>query len=274
MSEIPRLSASIAHKLTTECPLSAWSAHRLLGNHKEKKKESQLEGQLWHAALLEGGAGIEVLDFDAFRSKDAKEARDKALHDGKIPLVRPKWDAMQPAVEAVLERLHAHGIDLDGVTEERIEWDQRATSGETVACSGFIDHRKDLVIDDLKTGSGFTSEHMAGQLIAKGHSLLQDAAYRSAISARLLEDIERVKMRYIFVQTQEPYAITPVEMSGEYKEISRLRWQRAIDIWAECLGKGTDRKYWPGPVEPGTIATVHPPGWMMAQELEEEALRA
>ena len=272
MGEIPRLSPSIADKVL-QAPILGWSAHRLLGNHREKKKESQVEWQLWHAALLEGGAGIEVLDFDAFRSKDAKEARDRALHDGKIPIVRPKWEAMQGGVEAIKEQLHTHGINLDGVVEERIEWEQRATSGEAVACSGYIDHRNGMTIDDLKTGSGFTSKHMAGQLIAKGHSLLQDAAYRSAISAIHLEDLERVKMRYVFVMTQEPYVVTPVEMSGEYKEISRIRWQRAIDIWAACLANGTNRKHWPGAVEAGTIATVHPPGWMMSQEMEEEALR-
>ena len=275
MGETPRLSPSIAHRLTTECPLSAWSAHRLLGNHREKKKESQVEGQLWHAALLESGSGIEVIDCDAFRSKIAKEARDKALHDGKIPITAPKWEAMQDAVLAIQAQLRAHGVELgEGVVEERIEWDQRTTAGEMVACSGYIDHRKDLQIDDLTTGSACTSKRMASMLVAKSHALLQDAAYRSAIAALHDVDLERIQMRFVFVQTQEPYAVTPLSMSGEFRELSLLRWQRAIDDWAKYLALGTDRKHWPGPVEEGETGTIHPPGWMMAQELEEEAMRS
>ena len=274
MNEIPRLSASIGHKLTTECPLSAWSAHRLLGNHKQKTTDSQLAGRLWHAGILEGNHGVEVLDFDAFRSADAKKARDKALHDGKIPITRGKWDAMQVGVARIREQLAEHGILFDGKIEERIEWDQQATTGETVACSGYIDHRQGLCIDDLKTGSACTSIHMAKSLIQKSHSLLQDAAYRSAIATIHGEDRERCEMRFIFVQTEEPYTDTPVKLSGEFRELSYLRWQRAIDTWAKCLGKGVERKHWPGPVAPGCTDTIHPDGWMLARELEMEELRS
>lgn len=273
MSQVPRLSVSIAHKLLAECPLSAWSAHRLLGNHREKKKDSQVEGQLWHAALLESGKGIEVIDCDAFRSAIAKEARDKALHDGKIPITAPKWEAMQGAVAAIQGQLRAHGIDLSGKVEERIEWDEESSSGEVVACSGYIDHRDGLKIDDLKTGSTCVSLSMASNLVMRSHSLLQDAAYRSAIATIHDEDKERVSMRYVFVQTQEPYTVTPVDMSGEFRELSHLRWRRAIDDWAKYLALGTDRKHWPGPVAKGKTGTIHPPGWALAQEMEVEALR-
>ncbi len=273
MGEIPRLSPSIGHKLTTECPLSAWSAHRLLGGHKQERKESHTEGLIWHAGIMEKGRGIEVLDFDAFRSKDAKAARDKAIHDGKIPITTPKWEAMQGGVERIHEQLADIDIILDGEIEERIEWDEQATTGETVACSGYIDHRQGLHIDDLKTGKACTSLHMAKRLIQGSHALLQDAAYRSAIATIHGEDRERCKMRFVFIQTQEPYTVTPVKLSGEFRELSFLRWQRAIDDWAKYLGKGRDRKHWPGPVERGVTATIHPDGWALAQELELEALR-
>jgi len=270
MTETPRLSASIAQKLLTECPLSAWSAHRLLGNNRPKTTDSQRAGRLWHAALLEGGAGIEVIDCDSFRSKAAREARDKAEHDGKIPVTSAKWDSMQHAVFHIHDELAAHGICLNGDVEERMEWNARTTGGEEVACSGFIDHRQGSFIDDLKTGDTCVTPHMAAGLIAKSHSLLQDAAYKSAVRAK--HGYEECQMRFIFVQTCEPYSVTPVIMSGEFREISHIRWQRAIDDWAKYLALGTDRKFWPGPVPEG-CATVHPPGWMMSVELEEEAMR-
>ena len=273
MREIPRLSPSIGHKLTTESALSAWSAHRLLGGVKSKPTDSQRDGRLWHAMLLEDGGGIEVLDFDSFRTKDAREARDKAEHEGKIPIVAAKWDAMKIGAHRILEQLHAAGIQLDGKVEERIEWNEQSTmTGESVPCSGYIDHRNDLRIDDLKTGEVCVTLNMAAGIIAKSHSLLQGAAYPSAIAAIHEVDRERVEMRYIFVQTKEPYCVTPVTLSGEFRELAHLRWQRAIDDWGKYLALGTERKHWPGPCE--GIGVVHPPGWMMALELEMEAMRS
>lgn len=273
-NQIPRLSPSIAHKLLTESALSAWSVHRLLGKRRQKTTTSQREGRLWHAALLEsytGNEGVKVIEFDSFRTNAAKEARDKAEHDGKIPVLAPKWEAMESAVLSIREQLAAHDVLLDGIVEERVEWNALSSSGEYVACSGVIDHRKGLRIDDLKTGSTCVSVHMATNLVAKSHALLQDAAYREAVATKLLEDMERCVVRFVFVQTEEPFTVTPVKMSGEFRQLSQMRWQRAIDVWAECLGKGTDRKHWPGPVE--GCAMMHPPGWMLAQELELEAMK-
>lgn len=270
--EVPRLSASIAHKLLTECPLSAWMKHRLLGNVAEEKKDSQVTGNLWHAAILEGGRGIEVCEFDSFRSAEAKAAKSEAIMAGKIPISRPKWDEMLESVPRIQRAMREQGIEFDGAIEERIEWDQLSTSGELVACSGYIDHRSGLHIDDLKTGPGITSVDMAQMLISRSHSILQDAVYRSAVASIHDADFQRTTMRYIFVQTKEPYVVTPVDLDGEFQEISYLRWQRAIDLWAKCLGRGTDRQYWPGPVKPGTTATLHPPGWMLAKEMELESI--
>lgn len=270
--QIPRLSPSIGHKLTTESALSAWSAHRLLGGHRQKTTDSQREGSLWHAALLEEGKGIEVIDSDAFRTKEAKEAKAKAEHDGKIPIVAPKWEAMQGAIVKIREQLAAHDVLLDGVVEERMEWKEWSSNGTWVDCSGVIDHRQGLRIDDLKTGKTCVSLHVATSLVSKSHALLQDAAYRNAVAAKAGEDKERCVVRFVFVQTEEPFTVTPVTMSGEFRALSELRWQRAIDDWAKYLGRGTDRKYWPGPVEGCGI--IHPPGWAMAQELEVEAMRS
>ncbi len=268
--ETPRLSPSIGHKLTTESALSAWAAHRLLGNFRKPATESQIAGRLWHAAILEGGAGVEVLDFDAFRSKEAKEARDKALHDGKIPIVRAKWDSMQEGVGHIHAQMKSFGFSLEGKVEERVEWDEQTEDGELVPCSGVLDHRDGLAITDIKSGSGGVTPHEATGLIARSHAILQDAAYRSAVAVKFDVDRERVDMIFLFVQTEEPYAITPVELDGEFRELSHLRWRRAIESWRKCLSAGRERKHWPGPVS-GT-QQIHPPGWMVAQELELEAM--
>lgn len=272
-----RLSASIAQRVVTESPLSAWAAHRLLGNFRDEPSSSQIDGRMWHAAILSGtGAdderdGIILVDAPDFRTKAAQEQKAEILAAGNIPVPLPKFEALYPAATRIREELDRFGIALGDEVEERLEWDESTRSGLPVPCSGVLDHRSGTMIDDLKTGSGPVSIHEAERRVATSYTLLQDAAYRSAVAQKLEIDKERVGFRIIFIQTQEPFAITPVELSGEFRELSTLRWQRAIDAWHACLSRGTDRKYWPGPVD--RVTTIHPPGWMMSQELELEAMQ-
>ncbi len=269
--ETPRLSPSIAHKLLSESPLSAWAAHRLLGNMREPSSTSQAEGRLWHAAILGGGDDIVVIDVADFRTKDAREARDSVLRDGKIPIAAPRFQEVMPAADAIRCRLEQEGIAWDGTVEKKFHWTEYTEGGEAVECSGIVDHFNAVRIDDLKTGKTATSLHMAVNLIARSTAILQDSAYRSAVCSESEAEPEDMDMVFSFVQTQPPFSVTPVRMSGTFREVSHLRWRRAIELWHSCLSKGTEREHWPD-VTTG-ISVVDAPGWMLAQEIEFEALR-
>ena len=269
--ETPRLSPSIGHLLTTESPLSAWAAHRLLGNFKRPTTDAQMEGRLWHSALLEAGKGIEVIEADNYRTKAAQEFRDAAVMAGRIPVLAAKFDEMSHGVTMIRDQLSRFGIVFDGTPEERFEWEEIADNGQPVACSGFIDHYSGSVITDLKTSRTPTTLHGAAREIAGSHALLQEPAYRRALADTYDLDFERISFVFAFVQTQEPFTVTPVTLSGEFREVAYLRWRRAINTWHECLSRGPERKCWPGPVEVTT--PIHAPGWMLAQEIELEAMK-
>ena len=269
--QTPRLSPTIAHKLINESPLSAWAAHRLLGNFRKPPSDSQIAGRLHHSAVLEGAADVVPLPFKDFRTKDARLERDRVTEDGKIPVTQEKYDALLPAAERIREELAAFGIVFDGAVEERLEWEERTEAGEAVLCSGYADHFNGSVIHDLKTGSAAVSIHEAGRLIANSHAILQDAAYRSAVSKRDNLDPERIEVVFAFVQTEEPFSVTPVTLAGDFRELSHLQWRRAIETWHKCLSQGTERQFWPGPVE--QITPVSASGWMISREIELEAMR-
>ena len=59
-------------------------------------------------------------------------------------------------------------------------------------------------------------------------------------------------------------------MAGDFRELSGMRWNRAIESWHKCLESGVDRDSWPGPTE--GIGLVTAPGWMLANEITEEAM--
>jgi len=277
-TEIPRLSPSIAHKLTAVSPLQAWASHRLLGNFRKPPTTAQLDGRMWHAAVLEGaGASAEgddlcIIDVDDFKTKAARELRDEAIANGQVPVVRARYDLLAPAAERIRIALAHKDVPLAGAVERRIEWSERTEKGAEVLCSAVLDHVDGYRIDDLKTGPSATPRTQAGILISRSHSILQDAAYRSALAAEDDLDPERIDFVYAFAQTEEPFSVTPVRMSGTFREVSHLRWRRAVETWHECLSKGTDRKYWPDATEDG-IGVVDAPGWLMSQEIELEAMR-
>jgi hypothetical protein len=268
--EVPRLSPSIGHKLVAKSALAAWAGHRLLGNFRKPPTDTQVAGRAWHAAILGDEESVEVLEYNTYRSSEAKVERAGAEARGQTPVLVDKWNVILEGRDRIREELEHLGIVLNGKVEERIEWFEDTQFGKPVACSGVIDHRDGCHIDDIKTGPAAVTKQEAAGLIFRSHSLLQDAAYRSAISTIHGIDLERCEMSFIFIQTEEPFAITPVEMSGEFREIAYLRWSRALEMWAECMDGGTDRKHWPGPCR--GLETIHPPGWALAQELELEAL--
>ncbi len=269
--EAPRLSPSIASHLIEESPLSAWAAHRLLGNFRTPPSDSQKEGRMWHAAILEQSDEIIVVDVKDFRTKDAKETRDLILAEGKIPVTAAKFLELEPAAERIREALLEQGVDLSGgEKEKRILWSEATEMGAEVLCSGVLDFLSTHCIVDLKTSKTPVSIRQATMLIANSNAILQDPAYRNAV-ASFRQGPGVLPVIFAFVQTREPFAVTAVTLGGDFIELAHLKWRRAIETWHKCLAAGTDRKHWPGPVS--GITPISAPAWMIGQEIELEVLR-
>lgn len=265
------LSPSIAQKLLNEGPLSAWANHRRLGNLAGPPSDTQLRGRIYHAAILDDTSDLVIVEADSFRTKDARDLRDKALAEGKTPVIASKWEAAKKAGWHIREELAAREVHIDGKVEHRMKWTEIAEDGQEVWCSGVLDHWSEDIIDDIKTMDGFPTTHTVTRAIATSHALLQDAAYKSAVSQYMGVDRDQIAMRYAFVQIDEPYAVEVVELSGEFQEISYIRWRRAIEEWHRRISKGVERMYWEN--DPA-IVTIFPPGWMLNQELELEAMES
>lgn len=262
------LSPSTAHTLISESPLHAWTFHRLLGGKRRKESDAAYKGKLFHAALLEDGAGIEVLDFDAFRSNEAKAARDLAIAKGRIPVVQTKWDTMQPAIERIKENAQRLGYSLDGGRSEvKLEWTTPSTDGQVV-CHARLDWLSDdwQRIIDIKTTDGSVHPGNCAATIARDGGAIQEAAYRDAVTTLHPEVAGRESFVFLFLELKEPYEVVPIESDGMMRELGEIRWCRAVDLWHRCLS--TDK--WPGYAGVNGPVRVSPPNWIMAREMEEE----
>jgi hypothetical protein len=107
---VPSLSSSIIHILCSQSALHAWTAHPKLNPAAVQEEAQHFDiGKIAHALLLEGEWIAEVLDFDDWRTNKAKEAREIARLNGKVPILRKHWTDVEAMVQAA-------NIQLTGIT--------------------------------------------------------------------------------------------------------------------------------------------------------------
>lgn len=276
MSEIPRLSATVADRLLRKGARACWARHRLLGGMQKPSTTSQIEGRMWHAALLEESHDVVGLDFGDFKTAAAREARDEVLSEGKLPTTKDKLEALKPACIRIQESMAEYGLYLDGDKEVRIEWEEYAGSdkNETVHCSGYIDQCKPHQILDLKSQKTEPTFGEAIRHIESGHSLLQQPAYSEGAWQTFdgSNEPEMIEFIYVFFQTEEPFEVLPVTLDGSFRELAMIRWRRAVEQWNQCMTGGTESKYWPHLAD--SITPISAPGYALNRELELEAMES
>lgn len=261
----PSLSQSMARTLLTSSPLHAYRAHPKLGGVSRKATKSMDNGTVIHDLLLNGGTleGIVVLPYDDYRKKDAQADRDAVIASGRIPVKQADYDELVGAAGYIATRLASMDITFPGQTEGVLTWDERADCGTIVRCRARIDHWLAPQIDDLKTTQSAHPKAIVRSMIDHGYDI-QAAAYLSGIEKKFPELAGRAAFRFLFVETVEPFLVTPVVPSGSMLALGRSKWRRAINLWAKCLNTNT----WPGYVE-GTY-TAYATNWALQDEMEQD----
>lgn len=264
-SEVPRLSQSIANIILSQSARHAWTMHPRLGGVRSKPTRAMDDGSVISALLLGKGADIEICNYDAFRSNDAKAQRDAALAAGRIPVIASKFEALARSAEGIRASLLEFDIDLTGgEAEVAIEWVEKGQHGP-VLCRGKLDllvSQRGQIFDWKKTKSSHPGD-CARSMITYGYDV-QDAAYRRAVSQLLPDLAGRIGMVFLFAEEEPPYAVTPVRASGMMRQLGEMKWDRAIQIWERCLINNR----WPGYVD--SVTEVDPPAWAITEEMGAE----
>ena len=256
----PRLSQSIAKLL---CEASPWHAKQAIDRmappeeeaddeptEPEREKKERDRGTIIHAYLLGTPAPFGVVrnletgePFRDFRTKAAKEQKAATLAAGKIPMIASKADAILRQGERIRQHLyHEHGIDLTGRSELAVEWNERATNGDLVPCRGMLDHwiLEQRIIYDLKIWRSANPVNLPRQIKDNGLDI-QAEAYTRAVEQVHPELAGRVRFIALVCEAHSGLTV-PIELDGTTKQLGRMRWRRAIDLWARC----TAADDWPG----------------------------
>lgn len=274
----PSLSSTIAKLLVSQSPAHAHHAHPRLGGAKEdgdddtsdlSASKAKALGELIHRLVLVKGADIVVIEEDSYRTSAAKAQKAAALNAGHLPVLAHKLPEAQAAADAARRQLDEMGLGhvfRHGMKEVVIVWQ----TPDGVWCRAMIDNliinedSKTAEIFDLKTvGRSSHPEACASQISKLGYDLSLEFYHRGLITVR--PDLAgRVKRRWAFLEVAPPYAVTPVEISGEWEMAAAVRCDRAIAIWKKCLSENR----WPFYVS--AIERLTPKPWDIADAFMQE----
>lgn len=256
----PTLNSGLANRLLTRSPLHAWWGHPKLNPEWQSSTSEAFDiGTAAHDAVIEGLTRFEAVDAPDWRTKTAKEERDRVRAEGKIPLLLEQAKAVTamtgPALRALRDTPDLAGLGpLD--TEQTAVW-QDEISGAWLRCRpDWITRDRTILLSYKTTSANAEPDAFARTILNMGYDM------QMAFEMNAIEAVCGVKpTHYIWVvqETGAPYAVSLVGMSNQMREYGQARFDAATLRWSDCMRIGA----WPG--YPGRVCYVDPPSWAMAQ---------
>lgn len=263
----PGLSSSIATILIQQSPAHAKAAHAAYGGEGSTPTRSTDRGSVVHAITLGKGAEYVALDFDDFKTKAAREARDAARAAGRIPILQDDLDAAEKIAARLTANLFERGIELTGESELAIEWHEPSPHGP-VLCRCMMDHAwlggGSARVLDLKVTHNASPAAIEKSAENFGYAI-QFAAYTRALVALEPGLAGRLDFLFAFQEPESPYVMNLVRPDGAFREIGERRWRRAVEEWGKAIATDT----WPGYGQ--TVNSLSVPAWALAKEEEHAA---
>lgn len=264
VADVPTLSASIAKVLCSASPAHARAAHPKLNPDFEPTDEAKFDvGTVSHALLLEGLQVADVLHYDSWRTKDAKEARDLSRSHGRVPLLASQWDSVRRMVDAAQTQLAASDVTPQpftaGKPEQTLVWE---TGG--VACRALVDwlHNDHKTIDDYKSTAASAHPSAWAKTALDTGADVQLAMYTIAV-----EELYGItpEFRFIVQEVKPPYALSVIVPENDWIALGRDKVAYALGKWRDCLASGDWHGY------PSRAAYIELPGWAETRWLERRA---
>ena len=257
--EVPSLSRSVIKDLIYRSPRYAWFNHpRLNISPKPEERVEKFDiGQATHALLLEGSDCATLIDGDDWRKKEAREARDKARQDGKIPLLLDQYEKVTKMVRVAektifdCNELQIGSLKLQGDPELSYVWCEEETWLKVRP--DWISHDRQLIFDYKTTMISVNPNDLARHIITMGYTI-QAALYIRGVMA--VEGTEP-KFLFLFQEVSEPYLCSLVALSPELMEMGKQQVEYGIFLWQECMRLNQ----WPG--YPSRVCYIDAPPWAL-----------
>lgn len=232
----PSLSRSIIQKLVQKSPAHAKAAHPRLNPLWEPQEKKAFDvGTVCHQLLLDGVAGVQVIDADNWKSPKTREKAAEARAHGMVPLLGHEWDSVQRMMIAVLAKIGDEYF-AGGDHELTLAWEEHG-----VLCRARIDYLSEdrSVIRDFKTSSNAEPfKFSKGSFFDYGYDL-QDAWYRRAVRACFGVD---AIFELVVAEKDAPYESIVFDSDPATLALANEKIDWALEVWKRCL----ETDDWPG----------------------------
>lgn len=272
LMETPTLSRGEAVKLLDESALHLWCSHPRLGAKTFTQPTKKMDfGQAAHSMVLGKGQDIEVVEADNWMTKAAKEARESIRGAGKVPLLKAEKERADVVHKAFFHRLKEFDLlDLFQAGTSEVTLISNEGAGINIRARPdrltILEKEEKAIIFDPKFCESANPIALGRQVMNMGYAV-QDSWYRQVLQGVQPRLGGRIRFIFLFMETEYPYVMTPVELNGEFKGIGVSKMMRGIAQWKKCL----EENRWPG--YSNKIVELEPPAWALAQEMGQPSIR-
>jgi hypothetical protein len=214
-------------------------------NPRPPKREFDF-GHVAHKLVLGEGDQVEIVDYPDWRTLDAREQRDNAYAEGRIPILTKDYETA--AAMAFQVRQHPVAGPLftpdSGRAELSIYWTDPRTGVRCRCRPDWLPNRQDnsrLIVVDYKTAKAVDPDALARAVYERGYHA-QAAHYLDGVKAAGLHGDQEPAFVFVFQSKTAPYLVHLVELDFPALALGAARNERALRIYAECERTG----HWPG----------------------------
>lgn len=259
---LKRFSSGLAHRLMAYSPLHARLASPWNASRDTDSSNAADTGSAAHKMLLEGTEdGIQVIEADDWRTKAAKELRDAAYVQGRIPMLVGKMDAVRSMVEVArsyIARSELKGVLDDGEPEVTLLFDLDGLPCKA-RCDRLTTDRRICLSYKTTQGSANPDSWIRTQLPQYD---IATVFYEMAVM--LACKAEQTTCVHLIQEQQFPHACSLVALSPAYHDLAAHRMDMAVATWKACEASGK----WPA--YPTRICHAEPKPWQQAEAEERQ----
>lgn len=261
---IKAVNAGLLTTLLTECPRKAWfeSVFNPEPPPADDTEESDI-GTVAHAILLEGSAAcvevIDPLDHPAektgaipagFTNKSIRAARDLVRLAGKIPILKPKFAAIEAMVSSANQFIGSlrasepaiwRAFQPEGGNSEIVLCWEDAVGG--ILCKARCDRLSADrgVIVNVKTTSASVEPDRFGRVALPDHYVSGSFYVRGAYACFGIEPAHV----YLCIEQKPPHLCSLIGLDPAWLDLGNQKVKAGLRQWQECVASGVFPGYPP-----------------------------
>jgi len=230
----PSLSKGVIGDLIERSPLHVYHSHPRLGGRTDSNSNRADLGSAAHELVLGGDDRIVWIDAADFRTKAAKEERDVAHAQLKIPMLEKQREQLEAMAQVGRDRLCEFGA---GHSELTMVWE---SDGIWYRSKPDWLSKDRLLAIDYKTATNADPLTWIRSVLMRSHYDIQ-----GALALQGLYNLEGPAQREFLFLVQEieaPYACSVVGIGPQMLELAERKIAAASRVWKRCM----QEKSWPG----------------------------